>query len=173
VHGQEWHTKRAAGPRGCRGVPCERCLGSRNGSPSDACLWEEDPRPRALGKFVFVGGEKLYLRGVTYGTFRPDADGCDYPPDDVVESDFAMMAVNGVNTVRTYTVPPPRVLDSARRHGLGVLVGIPWEQHVAFLSDRRRMASIEERVHASVRACSRPRNASTAAALRKLRDRRR
>jgi hypothetical protein len=28
-------------------------------------------RPRARGKFVFLGDEKLYVRGVTYGTFRP------------------------------------------------------------------------------------------------------
>src|SRR6266567_7647228 len=27
------------------------------------------------GRFFFVGDQKLYLRGVTYGTFRPRADG--------------------------------------------------------------------------------------------------
>ena len=29
-------------------------------------------RPRAEGKFIFVGEEKLYVRGVSYGAFRPD-----------------------------------------------------------------------------------------------------
>ena len=32
-------------------------------------------RPSARGKFIWVGDEKLYIRGVTYGTFRPDASG--------------------------------------------------------------------------------------------------
>ena len=41
-------------------------------------------RPRAGGKFLFVGGEKLYLRGVTYGTFRPNADGDEFPEPAVV-----------------------------------------------------------------------------------------
>jgi hypothetical protein len=44
------------------------------------------------------------------------------------------MAAAGVNAVRVYTAPPRRVLDAAARAGLWVLVGLPWEQHVAFLS---------------------------------------
>src|SRR5688572_6921729 len=36
-------------------------------------------RPHVRGKFLFVGDQKLYLRGVTYGTFRPGADGQPYP----------------------------------------------------------------------------------------------
>ena len=31
-------------------------------------------RPEVRGKFIFVGEEKLYVRGVTYGTFRPDRE---------------------------------------------------------------------------------------------------
>ena len=30
------------------------------------------------GKFLFAGEQKLYVRGVTYGTFRPTAAGEDY-----------------------------------------------------------------------------------------------
>ncbi len=32
-------------------------------------------RPRVGGKFLFVGEEKFYVRGVTYGPFRPTVDG--------------------------------------------------------------------------------------------------
>ena len=46
------------------------------------------------------------------------------------------MAANGVNAVRTYTVPPRWLLDLAHEHGLWVMVGLPWEQHVTFLDDR-------------------------------------
>ncbi len=36
-------------------------------------------RPRASGKFLAVGSERLWVRGVTYGTFAPDADGHRFP----------------------------------------------------------------------------------------------
>jgi len=36
-------------------------------------------RPSVRGKFFFAGDQKLYLRGVTYGTFRPLADGSEVP----------------------------------------------------------------------------------------------
>jgi GT2 family glycosyltransferase len=111
-------------------------------------------RPEIRGKFIYVGGEKLYVRGATYGTFRPNAAGEEYPEPENVELDFAAMADNGLNAVRTYTVPPPWLLDAARRHQLRVMVGLPWEQHVAFLDDRRTPRSIEERVRGGVRACS-------------------
>lgn len=112
------------------------------------------PRPRVGGKFLFAGAEKLYLRGVTYGPFRPEADGCEYHTPAVAERDFARMAAHGVNSLRTYTVPPGWLLDAALRHGLRVMVGLPWEQHVAFLDDRGRARSIEARVREGVRACA-------------------
>jgi len=68
-------------------------------------------RARAEGKFLFVGDEKFYVRGVTYGTFQPDADGHEYPPRETVDRDFALMAEHGFNAVRTYTAPPRWLLD--------------------------------------------------------------
>jgi O-antigen biosynthesis protein len=110
--------------------------------------------PRAAGKFLFEQEHKLQLKGVTYGTFRPDADGSGYPDPPTLEDDFRMMAASGFNAVRTYTVPPARVLDAAQRHGLWVMVGLAWEQHVAFLDSRSRRASIESRVRRGVAACA-------------------
>src|SRR5262245_13737985 len=78
-------------------------------------------RPRAAGKFLYAGGEKLYLRGVTYGTFRPNGDS-DFPCPGVVDADLASMAAWGINAVRTYSVPPRWVLDLAAEHRLRVLV---------------------------------------------------
>jgi GT2 family glycosyltransferase len=94
------------------------------------------------------------VRGVTYGTFDgPARDG--FPERATVAADLAAMVANGVNTVRTYTVPPSWLLDLAAEHGLRLLVGIPWEQHLAFLEDRRRCRSIVRSVRAAVRACAR------------------
>ncbi len=111
-------------------------------------------RPRAAGKFLFVGDEKFYVRGVTYGTFRPTGDGPQFPTRDTVELDFASMAANGINAVRLYTVPPRWLLDLAQMHGLRVMIGIPWEQHIAFLEERERPPEIVARVRAGVRACA-------------------
>src|SRR5437588_7368920 len=79
--------------------------------------------PRASGKFFYVDGRKLYLRGVTYGTFRPDAEGNQYGAPDRVEQDFRLMTRSGINAVRLYTVPPRWLLDLAARHGLYAMVG--------------------------------------------------
>jgi O-antigen biosynthesis protein len=121
--------------------------------------WQTSPRPgqrrpRVRGKFLHVRDAKLYVRGVTYGTFRPDADGHQFPQAEVVEHDFTQMVANGVNAVRTYTVPPLWLLDAAYRHGLWVMVGVPWEEHVAFLEDTKLAPAIEERVRAGVRSCA-------------------
>src|SRR5215471_16283052 len=111
-------------------------------------------RPCVRGKFLFVDAQKLYVRGVTYGTFRPDESGEQYPDPAVIEQDFARMSACGLNAIRTYTVPPVSLLDIAEQNGLRVMVGLPWEQHLAFLADKKRARSIEERVRAGVRACA-------------------
>lgn len=113
-----------------------------------------DSRPLSRGKFLFVGGENFYVRGVTYGTFRPGKDGSQFPDPAMVERDFAEMHKRGVNALRTYTVPPGWLLDEASRHNLRVMVGLPWEQHIAFLDDRERVRSIEQRIRDGVRACA-------------------
>jgi GT2 family glycosyltransferase len=114
----------------------------------------EGPRPRVDGKFLAVGDERLWLAGVTYGTFPPGEDGQPYGDRSRVEADFRAMAAAGVNAVRTYTVPPGWLLDAALRQGLWVMVGLPWEQHMTFLDERTRAASIEARVRAGVHACA-------------------
>jgi O-antigen biosynthesis protein len=111
-------------------------------------------RPRADGKFFYVGEEKFLVRGVTYGTFATDAKGRELHHPEVVKLDFALMVENGINAIRTYTVPPTWFLDTALHYGLRVMVGLPWEQHVAFLAEKERAHDIEKRVCAAVRSCS-------------------
>lgn len=111
-------------------------------------------RPRAEGKFLFVGEEKLYVRGVTYGTFAPRAPTDDGYEPAVAERDFTSMRAHGINAIRLYSVPPRWLLDLAAAHGLWVLAGIPWEQHVTFLDQQRIRKQIEERVRVGARACA-------------------
>jgi beta-galactosidase/beta-glucuronidase len=61
----------------------------------------------ARGKFLFIGPEKYLVRGVSYGTFEPDGGGSQFPESDRVARDFAAMRNCGINTIRTYTGPPP------------------------------------------------------------------
>jgi GT2 family glycosyltransferase len=111
-------------------------------------------RLEVRGKFLYVGDDKFYLRGVTYGTFRPDEDGAEFHNPEQVKRDFAMMAAHGINTLRVYTVPPRWMLDLAAQAGLRLMVGLPWEQHITFLDDRARVDSIEARVREGVRSCA-------------------
>src|SRR6266498_3163843 len=99
------------------------------------------PRLCVRGKFCSIDKGGFYARGVTYGTFSPLEDGSEYPIPEVVERDFAQMAVNGVNAVRTYTVPPRLLLDSARRHGLHVMVGLSVERYIGYRADNRKKSS--------------------------------
>lgn len=105
----------------------------------------------AAGKFFHLNGARFLLKGVTYGTFGPDADGCQFPPIGRVAADFAQMARYGINTVRVYTEPSRAMLDEAARHGLRVMAGIPWAQHVAFLDDAHLLAGIRRDLIAAVR----------------------
>ncbi|HYL26495.1 MAG TPA: glycosyltransferase [Candidatus Nitrosotalea sp.] len=111
-------------------------------------------RPVARGKFLFDGDRKFYVRGTTYGTFAIDDNGSELLDSAQVERDFAQMSANGLNAVRTYTVPPRWLLDCAQRHGLRVMIGLPWEQHVSFLDDPERCRRIEKRVREGVRSCA-------------------
>src|SRR5437660_7536061 len=74
--------------------------------PASEGLAQVRARPRVGGKFLFIADRKFYIKGVTYGTFRPDADGSQFPDSKTVERDFHLIADSGINAVRTYTVPP-------------------------------------------------------------------
>ena len=113
-------------------------------------------RPSIRGKSFFIGGEKFIARGVTYGPFRPDDLGCVYHNSQTVSRDFALMAAEGINTVRTYTCPPRWLLDIAAQHELRVLagVGLVGEQLSAFLCDRAIVRTVRERCAKDVRSCA-------------------
>jgi GT2 family glycosyltransferase len=105
------------------------------------------------GKFLYSGDSKYFIRGATYGTFRPNEEH-QYGSQDQVAHDFRMMREAGINSVRTYTVPPVWLFDIAQENDLRVMVGLPWEQHITFLDNRSRVAAIEAELTRNVRACA-------------------
>src|SRR5262249_41215478 len=105
-----------------------------------------DTRVVADGKFLRAGDERFLVKGVTYGTFAPGDDGYQFPSLQQIAKDFSLMAELGLNTVRVYTPPKPDLLDEAARHGLRVMIGLPWSQHVAFLDDRALTRTIRREI---------------------------
>jgi GT2 family glycosyltransferase len=118
-----------------------------------AQLQPPQSRVEARGKFLFDGDTKYWVKGVTYGTFKPDSDGDQFPAATAVKLDFERMAAAGINTVRVYTPPPRWLLDLAHAARLRVMIGLPWEQHVAFLDDAARANAIVQRLRAFARTC--------------------
>ena len=95
------------------------------------------------GKFFFVNGVKFYVKGVTYGAFKPDGEGREYPDQGQIDRDFKQMVECGFNTVRIpHTTPPRYVLDIAHRYGLKVMVGLSAEQYVGYIVDKKKMSDV-------------------------------
>ena len=111
----------------------------------------EHTAPRVDGKFLRVDNRRFRVKGVAYGTFAPDGEGGPFPSPARIAQDFSLMANAGINTVRTYTVPPPGVLDRAIEHGLRVIVGLEWPQHIPFLDDPQLVRQIRRDAAATVR----------------------
>jgi GT2 family glycosyltransferase len=112
-------------------------------------------RPRVKGKFLFVGEEKFWIRGVSYGTFLVDDNGQEQLRPDVVERDFTQMVENGFNVVRVHTCPPRWFLDIAMKMGLRVMVGLNWGERISFSDEPGRQKEIEDRIRKWVRSCAR------------------
>ncbi|HEY2436644.1 MAG TPA: glycoside hydrolase family 2 TIM barrel-domain containing protein, partial [Solirubrobacteraceae bacterium] len=115
----------------------------------DAASRSASVRPAVRGKSLDVGNQKLTVKGVTYGPFGPEPNG-GFDPE-TVASDFKRMTAVGINAVRLYSPPERWLLDLAEAHGLLVMVGLPCEQHIAFLDERGRSAAIEQIIRTAVR----------------------
>ena len=107
-------------------------------------------RPRA--KFFFEGEKKFFVKGVTYGPFKPDAAGNYLGRPEQVAADLALMRETGLNVVRIYHSPPRWFLDQCAAADMRVLVTLPWEKHIEFLRERSIRKQIAENVRAAVKA---------------------
>ena len=129
---------------------------STNGKVSVSCHGAvEVQRPHVGGKFLFIGNNKFWVRGVTYGAFRPGPNGQEYDDLKVLERDFSLMAANGLNAIRIpHTTPPRELLNIAQRHGLRVMVGLSAEQYAGYLIDRKGAPDVEKLIRSKARICA-------------------
>ena len=92
---------------------------------------ESDPGLAAVqvdGRHLSVDGAPWRIRAVTYGSFLPrPGDGAAFPVPAQVRADLHSVAAAGLNTVRTYALPPPDLLDAAEELGLRLLVGLHYQ----------------------------------------------
>ena len=107
-------------------------------------------RLRPAAKFFLDGDKKFFVKGVTYGPFKPDAEGNYLGRSEQVDVDLALMRQAGLNVVRIYHAPPSWFLDRCTEAGMRVLVTLPWEKHIEFLRERSIRRQITEAVRASV-----------------------
>ena len=111
------------------------------------------------GKHLWAGGRPWRVRGVTYGTFSPRFDGELFPETFQVKKDFAAISDLGLNTVRTYSMPPNDMLDLAEEFGLKLLVGLHYDDwRLAGDAGRRTNRKVLEAgrrsVHSALERCS-------------------
>jgi len=109
-------------------------------------------RIRAVAKFFFEGDRKFFIKGVTYGPFRPDAEGHYLGRPEQVDTDLALMPQIGLNVLRIYHAPPRWFLDRCAAAGMRVLITLPWEKHIEFLRGRSAREKIEDSVRRAVAA---------------------
>ncbi len=107
-------------------------------------------RIRPVAKFFFEGDRKFFVKGVTYGPFKPDADGNYLGRPERVDVDLALMRQTGLNIVRIYHAPPRWFLDRCVAAGMRVLVTLPWAKHIEFLRQRSTRREIAEAVRVAV-----------------------
>ena len=91
---------------------------------------------RAVAKFFFEGDRKFFVKGVTYGPFKPDALGDYLGTREQASRDLAQIRESGFNVVRVYHCPPRWFLDACAEAGVRALITLPWAKHIEFLSQR-------------------------------------
>lgn len=100
--------------------------------------------------FYTPDGEKVVLRGVTYGPFAPSGDG-PWPIEDVIRADISRIRSLKFNIIRVYELPNAALLEACRQQGIRIMVGIPWTQHVDFLGEAEIKRDAVRRVREAAR----------------------
>ena len=108
-------------------------------------------RVRVAGKFFARDAGRFRVQGVTYSPFAANDHGQSFPALERVRQDFALMKAIGINSIRTYHVPPHCLLDLADE------IDIPWPKHLCFLDSHRIQEETRQQIsQAADRAATMP-----------------
>ncbi len=105
---------------------------------------------RSVAKFFFEGDRKFFVKGVTYGPFKPDAAGDYLGTPEQARRDLLQMRELGINLARVYHQPPLWFLDCCSEAGVRVLITLPWAKHVEFLVRAKTRREIVKAVRRAV-----------------------
>jgi GT2 family glycosyltransferase len=87
---------------------------------------DKPARVVAHGKHLSANGLPFRVHGVTYGSFRRRSDGAPFPETAVLRDDLRRFVRCGVNTLRTYDLPPPDLVELAAEHAIRLCVGLSY-----------------------------------------------
>ena len=108
-------------------------------------------RVHVSGKLFRAGDDDWYLKGFTYGPFKPNGQGDHLPEPHRLCADLAEMRQLGCNAVRLYHPPPMQFLDLAAEHRIRVMIDVPWEKHRCFFEDWSAQRGAVEAVERAAR----------------------
>ena len=110
-------------------------------------------RVHVYGKFFRIGEQKFYIKGITYGPFKPNLEGDHFSSPEQTRRDFVQIRQLGANLLRIYYVPPGWFLDMAEKYQLKLLVDIPWNKHLCFLDSEKSRSEARAAVAKAARDC--------------------
>lgn len=89
--------------------------------------------------WLYVNGEKFFVKGVVYEGWRPNQspDRLDRVDPELVDNDFRLIKGAGFNTIRTGGGLTPEMIALARKHGLMVMHGIWFEKDIDYLEPQQ------------------------------------
>src|SRR5262245_51864525 len=103
------------------------------------------------GKFFGRGGRRIRIHGVTYGPFAPGETGEPFPAPGRLANALARMQALSINSLRTYHLPPPRLLEATEERGMTVFIDVPWPKHVCFLDSNEAQREARQLVAQAAR----------------------
>ena len=87
---------------------------------------------------------------MTYGPFKPDAEGHYLGPPEQLDRDLAQMRELGLNVLRIYHAPPLWFLDRCAEARMRVLITLPWAKHIEFLRQKSARNAVVDSVRVAV-----------------------
>ena len=108
-------------------------------------------RVRSSAKFFHMGPDKWFVKGLTYGPFKPNSQNQHLPETPQLLADFKQMSQLGANCIRLYHIPQPKILDLAVQNNLRVFIDVPWEKHRCFFEDWSAQQDARQRVRKTAR----------------------
>ena len=110
-------------------------------------------RVRRDGKFFRLGGEKFYVKGLTYGPFAPNRQGQFLPEPEQARRDFEQIRSMAANCLRVYHLPPRWFLDMAQEFGLKIFLDVSWPKNLSFIGDPEVTEQARTAVREAARVC--------------------